>query len=310
MGVTSMTKGEMTFAPYCRNGWRGWILEGWQQLPELADLDVWLHDPHQSVVLEAPCRTISRRETALGPVYVKLMRGGNDGAVRNREIISWLKWTLLPSRGEHILKVTAAMAAHGHRCPTPVLGARCRGRWGYPSELFVSREVIQPTLEECLARAAGPDEQQNLLAFTAEQLARFHRDNFVHGDFLPRNVCVDSQAGHLYFLDNDRTHHWPFPPPFVRPRRNLAQFCYNLMLLDGSGQSRLPDGFLKAYAEARPDWSLPRRRTEIALVQAQCDCRWKKHGVRELAWRERRQRREADRPGIPADQAGEPPGQG
>jgi len=244
-------------------------------------------------------------------IYEKiLMRGGNDGAVRNREVISWLKWTLLPSRGEHILKVTAAMAAHGHCCPTPVLGARCRGRWGYPRELFVSREVVQPTLEECLVRAAGPGEQQHLLAFAAESLARFHRDHFVHGDFLPRNVCVDSQGGHLYFLDNDRTHHWPFPPPFLRQRRNLAQFCYNLMLLDGSGQSSLPADFLQAYAEARPDWSLRRRRAEIALVQAQCDRRWAMHGVRELAWREKRRRQMASQSGDPVGKVGEPPALG
>lgn len=283
MGVTE----EMTFSPYCRNGWKGWILDGWQQLPELADLDAWLLEPQQTIVLETICRTVSRRETALGAVYVKLMRGRNDGAVRNREVVSWLKWTLLPSRGAHILKVTAAMAARGHHCPIPVLGARCRGRWGYPRELYVSREVTQPTLEECLVSAAGKGEQRELLAFTAERLARFHLDHFVHGDFLPRNACVDTQAGHLYFLDNDRTHHWPFRPPFQRQRRNLAQFCYNLMLLDGSGQSPLPADFLQAYAEARPDWSLSRRQAEIARVQAQCDRRWKKHGDFELAKRKK-----------------------
>ncbi|HQL87320.1 MAG: hypothetical protein BWX73_01817 [Lentisphaerae bacterium ADurb.Bin082] len=302
MGATE----EMTFAPYRQNGWKGWVLDEWQQLPELADLETWLQAPQQTIVLEAPCRTVSRRETALGAVYVKLMRGRNDGAVRNREVFSWLKWTLLPSRGVYILKVTAAMAARGHHCPTPVLGARCRGRWGYPRELYVSREVTLPTLEECLVRATGKGEQQELLAFTAERLARFHLDHFVHGDFLPRNACVDTQAGHLYFLDNDRTRHWPFLPPFQRQRRNLAQFCYNLMLLDGSGQSPLPADFLKAYAEARPDWSLSRRQAEVARVQAQCDRRWKKYGDGELAWREKR-RRQA---GAVVSKAGEPPALG
>jgi hypothetical protein len=285
---------KISFSRYRRNGWQGWILDGWQQLPEWSDLDGWLQSPDQAVVLELPCRTVSRRETAFGPVYAKLMRGRNDGALRNREVFSWLKWTLLPSRGEHVLKVSAAMLAHGHRCPVPVLGVRCRGRWGYPRELFVSRELLLPTLEECLVQASGRDEQRRLLQLSAEELARFHRDRFVHGDFLPRNACVDVAAGALYFLDNDRSRRWPFRPPFFRQRRNLAQFCYNVMLVDGSGDSPLPEWFLHAYAEARVDWPATRRRAEIALVLMQCARRWRQHGRNELAWRRRLQTRERE----------------
>jgi hypothetical protein len=131
--------------------------------------------------------------------------------------------------------------------------------------------------------------QANLLSFAAEKMEMLHRDNFVHGDFLARNVCLDWAGQKLYFLDNDRTRHWPFSPPFWRPRRNLAQFCYNLMLLDGAGDSPLPEAFLRSYAEMRPDWPVSRRQEEVARVLQQVQQRWERDGEWELARRKQKQ---------------------
>lgn len=267
--------------PYASNGWHGWIRSDWQNLPAFQNLDAWLRDPDADVIIELLCRSITRHNTPKGRVYAKYMRARNDGVIKNRELFSCIRWTLLPSRGQRIFSTCLTMLNRGHFCPEPILGARHRGTWGYPHELFVSAELIQPTIEE-LIQKHNDDMRDKILVSCAQELSRFHQDHFVHGDFLPRNACLELSSKRLYYLDNDRTRLWPCPPPFHCQRRNLAQFCYNLLLQAGHYDLAMPTAFLQAYVQAR-GWPEKRRQAECNRVIAQITARWQRYGEKEAA---------------------------
>lgn len=264
------------------HGWRGWVHADWQGLPAFQDIDAWLQETSAETILELPCRRITRHQTERGALYAKYMRAKNDSVIKNRELFNLIRWTLLPSRGQRIFLTCNAMLQHGHYCPQPVLGARRRrGPWGYPHELFVSAELIQPTVEELL-QTYDDSGRAELLAHCAAQLQRFHSDHFVHGDFLPRNACFDTASKRLFYLDNDRTRLWPCRPPFASQRRNLAQFCYNLLLQAEGYDLTMPNAFLNAYLQATA-WSEKRRQAEYQRIIAHITTRWRRFGEKELA---------------------------
>jgi len=271
-----------TPTPFQTTGWRGWIHPDWQDLPAFTNLDAWLQEPGAEVILDLPCRTITRHQTARGTLYAKYMRAKNDGVIKNREMLSHLRWTIMPSRGQRIFLTCSAMLSKNHFCPQPILGARRRrGPCSYPHELFVSAELTQPTVEKLLQTHDGQT-RDDILARCGMELQRFHADHFVHGDFLPRNACLDTATNRLYYLDNDRTRLWPCPPPFYCQRRNLAQFCYNLLLQDGAYDLAMPNAFLNGYLQATP-WPAKRRQAEYQRVIAHITTRWQRYGEREAA---------------------------
>jgi hypothetical protein len=264
------------------HGWHGWAHADWQDLPEFQDIDAWLREEQSTLILELLCRRITRHESARGALYAKYMRAKNDAVIKKREPLSYLRWYLLPSRGQRIFLTCMAMLQKGHYCPQPVLGARCRrGALKYPHELFVSAELLHPTVEELLHM---PDvmSRDEILALCGKELRRFHADDFVHGDFLPRNACIDISKKRLFYLDNDRTKLWSCPAPFYCQRRNLAQFCYNLLLQAEGYDLAMPDSFLHAYLENTP-WPEKKRRQEYQRIVAQIHKRWQRHGEKEAA---------------------------
>ncbi|NLE54028.1 MAG: hypothetical protein GX617_03740 [Lentisphaerae bacterium] len=269
-------------APFHIHGWHGWVHADWQDLPAFQDIDAWLQEHSAKIILDLPCRTITRHQTDRGALYAKYMRAKNDGVIKNREMLSYLRWTVLPSRGQRIFLTCSAMLRKGHFCPLPVLGGRCRrGPWGYPHELFVSAELVQPTVEELL-QTQDASARENILTRCGSELQRFHADHFVHGDFLPRNACLNTATKQLFYLDNDRTRLWPCPPPFFCQRRNLAQFCYNLLLQAGCYDLAMPNAFLNAYLQAT-SWTEKRRQAEYQRVVAHITARWQRFGEKEAA---------------------------
>lgn len=264
--------GEMTFQSFSSGAWKGWVNPDWNGV--FASLDEWLASSERKVVLETVCRTVARHETPMGAVYSKLMRAGNDGALMKKELFPWLKWALGPARAVTVLKNTAAMLAKGHACPKPLLAARLGKKDGRHLNLLVTEEVKAPTLESIVA---GDDSsaKNDGVRLAGEQLAALHADYFIHGDFLPRNTCLDIERHDLIFLDNDKTSRWRIKPPFFLQKRNLDQFCYSLMLLGGLNACSMeyPMIFLRAYSAACK-WDVKRRERVFASVIAKAKTRW------------------------------------
>ena len=226
------------------SGWRGIVLEEWQEL--FSSIDDWLGSPSQ-FILDLPCRRIARHDTQKGIVYSKLMWAQNDGAIQKKEIFSWLKWALGPQRALHIWDVSRRMMECGHLCAEPVLAVRKLSVNLRHLNLLVTKEVTSPTVESIVL--AGGKEAENAVIAAGKCLALLHADKFLHGDYLPRNTCL--QNGKIVFLDNDKSSHWNFMPPFFLRRRNLDQFAYNLLVLSGleSSCDTLSLAFIDAYCQ-------------------------------------------------------------
>ena len=272
--------GKTHFLARCQNGWDVLVHEEWSDFAPLQDLDAWMKLPSSEIVKDTPCRIILKTATPNGVIYTKFMRAQNDGVIKNHEIFPKLKWTLAPSRGQRILKTTAAMRALGHPCPVPILGARKRGAFGYPTEIFIASEITLPTAEDDFYQRSELVRPE-LISLCGRRLAALHRDGFIHGDFLPRNVCPDWKNNTIFFLDNDRTKHHALPMPFFLKRRNLAQFSFNLYLLAEQPVEPLVTALVDAYA-AELKWPDARRADETSRITRQVNLRWEKHKTGEL----------------------------
>ena len=233
-----------TAVKYASHEWGGYVLEEWQSL--FPGIDDWLASPGQ-LVLDSPCRRIARHDTPKGIVYSKLMWAQNDGAVKKKEIFAWLKWTLGPQRALQIWIVSRKMLQCGHLCAEPVLAVRKYFAAANLRHLnlLVTKEVTSPTLEKIVL--SGGKAAEDAVVVAGECLALLHADRFLHGDYLPRNACL--QNGKIVFLDNDKTSHWNIIPPFFLRQRNLDQFAYNLTILAGLDDfcETLPLMFIDAY---------------------------------------------------------------
>ena len=256
------------------SGWRGFVLEQWQDL--FSRIDDWLASPSQSI-LDLPCRRIARHETQKGIVYSKLMWASNDGAIKKHEIFPWLKWGLGSHRALHIWDVSRRMLQNGHLCAEPVLAVRKLQANLRHFNLLVTKEVTSPTIESIVL--AGGKDAENAVIAAGKDLASLHADHFLHGDYLPRNTCL--QNGKIIFLDNDKSSHWDFSPPFFLKRRNLDQFAYNLLLLSGLDCYRdaLSLAFIDAYCQAAKLAAAP----ISAKVMAKAKKRWENKVARSKA---------------------------
>lgn len=272
--------GELRFESRCLNGWDTLLLEEWSGYAPFQDLDSWMKEPSSECVKDTPCRIILKSTTPHGVIYTKYMRAQNDGVIQKNEIFPKLKWTFAPSRAQRILKTTAMMISLGHPCPRPLLGARRRGAFGYPHEIFIAMEVALPTAEDDFY-SRNEAERPDLIRLCGRRLAALHRDGFIHGDFLPRNICPNWKDDNIFFLDNDRTKRHSIQMPFFLKRRNLAQFCFNLYLLAEQPVESLIEAMVDSYA-AELGWPDSRRSAENETIKQQVNHRWSLHKTGEL----------------------------
>jgi len=210
-----------TFVPFASGAWRGYCSADWQEI--FRDLETWLQENPGEMVVHYPCRDVRRIATPRGTIYSKYIRALTDKGLVRKEWFSYLKWVLRPSRAVGAWRAAVAMAAAGLDCPVPILAARKREK-GYPTDIIVTPEVPFPDCWNLL-----PGETPAQVAKTvAHAAALLHVRDFAHGDFILRNLCLDTNTNRIVYLDNDRT--W-LPPCFVRhhyQRRNLAQMAYSL----------------------------------------------------------------------------------
>jgi len=276
----ALTIGDLKFIKVSSHGWHGW--KGANCADAFCDIDAWLAADGKQPVLETPCRTIARHPFLFDGkainVYSKLMCAQNDGALKKHELLSLVKWALGPSRAIRILTTTSRMISLGHLCPRPLLAVRRMVKNGHHLNLLVTAEVTAPTLES-IVLGKDYEDAQNAVMAAGHDLAKLHADCFLHGDYLPRNTCLEN--GRIVFLDNDKTTKWLFMPPFPLRRRNLEQFAYNLMLLKGLQECKteLPTMFLNAYFEASPRGDSER---QTAHVLKKARARWENRRKRQL----------------------------
>ncbi len=273
--------GELEFIKVSFNGWRGW--KDVKCSDDFTDIDTWLLANDRKLVLETPCRTIAKHPFKFDGqevnVYSKLMCAQNDGALKKHELFSLVKWALGPSRAVRILKNTAMMIELGHLCPCPLLAVRRMAKSGHHFNLLVTMEVTAPTVESIVLGNCDENAKSAVIA-AGHDLAKLHADRFLHGDYLPRNTCLEN--GSIVFLDNDKTSRWPFMPPFPLRRRNLEQFAYNLMLLKGLEKCHmeLPTIFLESYFEIA---QMPDAGRQSDLVLKKACARWERRRKRSVS---------------------------
>ena len=149
-----------------------------------------------------------------------------------------------------------ALSAAGFKVPLTIAAGVERG-WGTAKREFVVTEKIDGAPVPLFLRrdfASGTAKlafkRDNLKAL-ARLVRQFHTSGFVHGDLVASNlfvVSVDSNRIDFYFMDNDRTRHYPAWLPQAFWKRNLIQL--NRMPLPGiSLQDRMR--FLYFYLNVR-----------------------------------------------------------
>jgi tRNA A-37 threonylcarbamoyl transferase component Bud32 len=262
------------------DGWQGLVNNDWEDILDIKSIDEWMARQDQESLKDVPCRIILKASTKGGIVYTKYMRAQNDGVIKKRETFPKIKWTLSPSRALRILNTTAKMISLGHLAPTPVLAARKRMKFGYPHEIFIAEEVALDTAEDIFYKASD-NQKLELMEFCGKTLAKLHRDGFIHGDYLPRNICPDAKRNAMVYLDNDRTKFHRINMPFFLKRRNLAQFSFNLYLLAENPAEDCVKSLVLAYGDEL-GWKQAKVDGETNTILRQVAKRWEKTKFAEL----------------------------
>jgi hypothetical protein len=92
----------------------------------------------------------------------------------------------------------------------------------------VDGQSLPVFLKECAlgVNNVSLSEKRHGLQQLAMEVRRLHKLGFVHGDLVPTNILVSRSTGgvtRFFFMDNDRTRHYPRWVPHALWRRNLVQ---------------------------------------------------------------------------------------
>lgn len=197
--------------------------------------------------------------------------------------LEMLKDLFRDSKAFRALKSGEALSKVGFHVPLTVAAGEERHLGFLKKAFLLTLKVETFPLRLFLQRnySATPDppalrKKREYLRCLASEIRRLHRYGFVHGDLVPSNILVRSGAERIdfFYLDNDRTRHYPTWLPHTLWKRNLVQL--NRFVLPGiSLQDRMR--FLKVYLGERP---------------------WKEGDRRLMRWLEkktRKRRQECDR---------------
>ncbi|HWO43599.1 MAG TPA: lipopolysaccharide kinase InaA family protein [Candidatus Eisenbacteria bacterium] len=176
-----------------------------------------------------------------------------------------LKELFRKSKALRALRQGVELDAAGFNVPLAVAAGEKRKLMLLKSAFLVTVAIAGAPLTVFLSerwrpRASPEDigEKRRAIAALADEIRRFHRLGFVHGDLVPSNILVaaDGRAARFYFMDNDRTGRYPSWWPLRRWRRNLVQL--NRLPLAGiSLQDRMR--FLRSYLEKNGRWRAEER---------------------------------------------------
>lgn len=184
-----------------------------------------LHTPESyarkgSEVVRYRNRVVYRLEEEDGNVlYAKWLYPQNEGFLKT--FAAFFKRIFRGPRVQRIFRIHQELAEAGFGCAEPVLAA---WRKNSLTELFVCKEIKAKPVYRIL-REASEKETLNMLSLLAADLRRLHKAGFVHGDAIPGNICLDSESGKIFYLDNDRTQRMKNRRQALR---NVIQFCSHL----------------------------------------------------------------------------------
>jgi hypothetical protein len=169
------------------------------------------------------------------------------------------------SKAFRALKQGKALRERGFHVPLPIAAGEERkfrflkraflltlGIEGSPLPLFLREHCSLPLSLDALRK------KRDYIKELAMETRRLHQCGFVHGDLVPSNILVQPEGRGVtfFYIDNDRTRHYPVWLPHILWRRNLVQL--NRFVLPGiSLQDRMR--FLRLYLEAR-SWGRRERR--------------------------------------------------
>jgi tRNA A-37 threonylcarbamoyl transferase component Bud32 len=190
-----------------------------------------------------------------GPdVYFKVMDAARGGRAARR--------IFKGSRATHVARISRRLRAAGFGVPEILLlGAERHGG----REIVVTARVEGRSLPRHLRSA---DEtlaaKRGVLRALGEEVARFHRAGYLHGDLTPYNIfIIGVDPPQFVFIDHDRTRH-TILSRFERPRmRNLVQLGHiELKTITNTDRMRVWCG----YSAAMPARRRRAARRRVALM--------------------------------------------
>jgi len=135
------------------------------------------------------------------------------------------------SRALRAWKQGVALSREGFHVPLALAAGEERAfRWLKRSFLLTAGVEASPLrlfLEEvtfCSRRDLFREKRERLEKLACE-VRRLHQLGFIHGDLVPSNILVRTEAGNVayYFIDHDRTRRYPLWLNQTLRRRNLVQ---------------------------------------------------------------------------------------
>ena len=175
-----------------------------------------------------------------------------------------LKDGLRQSRAWRFWRQGLALTAAGFNVPLTIALGGARGWRIVKREFVVTDKIDGATVPLFLRRefrggVLAVALKRERIRRLARLIRQFHDGGFVHGDLVASNIFVATGASddvEFYFMDNDRTQHYPSWLPQPLWKRNLIQL--NRLPLPGiSLQDRLR--FLHAYLNVRRLSAVDRR---------------------------------------------------
>jgi Lipopolysaccharide kinase (Kdo/WaaP) family len=136
------------------------------------------------------------------------------------------------SKAVRSMHQTTALARHNFNVPITVAAGERRAYGSLRKAFVLTSGVEGQSLPTFLGQqgASVPRisllEKRNALKHLALEVRRLHELGFVHGDLVATNIFVyrsPSKESRFFFMDNDRTRHYPKWIPHTLWRRNLVQ---------------------------------------------------------------------------------------
>lgn len=155
------------------------------------------------------------------PLFLKVFHGSSG--------IGGYKDIFRDSKALRCLRQTLALARFNFNVPIPVAAGerrQCRFlRKAFILTLAVKGQSLPSFLKQCRIGLNSVEKRRGLQQLALE-VRRLHQLGFVHGDLVPTNIFVSRASGEgsrFFFMDNDRTRHYPTWMPHGLWRRNLVQ---------------------------------------------------------------------------------------
>src|SRR5262245_20207158 len=157
-------------------------------------------------------------------LFLKVFHGGSGVAA--------IKDIFRDSKAFRSMRQATALARHNFNVPVTVAGGEKR-EYGLLRKAFVLTSGVEGQSLPIFLRHQGAGvssislfEKRNALKHLASEVRRLHELGFIHGDLVPTNIFVHrspSKESRFFFMDNDRTRHYPKWIPHALWRRNLVQ---------------------------------------------------------------------------------------